>query len=235
MWVHGGGRIMGHPKMDVAKLTSRLVQCTGLPVLSVDYRTAPQHVFPAALDDCIEAYEWLCQQDNVDRIIVAGESAGAGLVAELCQRLYDESNEKESSLPLPVAQVLCYPMLDDQKTQRKHLLWNNKGNRIGWEAYLGADLSPGDEKLPKFAAAARRKDLSGLPPAWILACSLDLFYDEDMEYAKRLQDAGVETEVMELQGGFHGILTWGTTEKPIVRIYDEMANFISRYAEASNE
>lgn len=232
---------MGHPKMDVSKLTSRLVQCTGLPVLSVDYRTAPQHVFPAALDDCVEAYEWLCQQESVNRIIVAGESAGAGLVAELCQRLYDESNEKEDFLPLPIAQVLCYPMLDDrtvldqEKTQRKHLLWNNKGNRIGWEAYLGPDHSPGDEELPKYAAAARREDLSGLPSAWVLACSLDLFYDEDMEYAKRLQDAGVETEVMELEGGFHGILAWGTTEKPIVQIYDEMGSFIRRCAEACNE
>ena len=243
MWVHGGGRIMGHPKMDVAKITSRLVQETGLPLLSVDYRTAPQHVFPAALNDCVAAYEWLCQQDGVYRIIVAGESAGAGLVAELCQRLYDEHNNNDTpkSLPLPISQVLCYPMLDDrtcldeEKTQQKHLLWNNKGNRLGWDAYLGKEYAPGDAKLPKYAAAARREDLSGLPPAWIMACSMDLFYDEDIEYAKRLQEAGVKTEVMEVEGGFHGILTWGTTEKPIVRIYDEMTDFIKRNAKAANE
>lgn len=227
LWMHGGGRIMGHPKMDLKLVSARIVQQTGVPLFSVNYRFD----FPGALDDCLEAYEWLLQQESIDRVIVAGESAGGGLAAELCQRLYDTHKEEQQ----PVAQVLVYPMLDDRtcldehKTQQKYLLWNNRGNNIGWSSYLGPTYKPGDEELPKYAAAARRKDLSGLPPALVVACSLDLFRDEDEAYARRLEDAGVEIQYEEIEGGFHGILTWGTTEAPVVRIYDDLASFVKRH------
>ena len=286
LWIHGGGRVMGHPKMDL-NVTCRLVERLQIPILSVDYRVAPRHPFPAPLDDCDKAYRWLNRTYGATKIIVAGESAGGGLAAELCQRLYDHhhrrrhrhqtataketmtmmtmttnstaSKEEETKtttmdqtrrtptapmttpdvdVDLPIAQVLIYPMLDDRtvldqrKTEKKHLLWSNKGNKIGWSAYLGPDYEPGSDDVPRYAAAARRSNLHGLPPALVIACTLDLFYDEDMEYARRLRrdNDAADCDVVVIDGGFHGIMTFGDPDKqrPIEKMYDSVTNYVHK-------
>ena len=205
LWMHGGGYIVGCAAQDDRRCSS-LARELGLVVISVDYRLAPEQPFPAALDDCREAWDWLqvhADELGVDkrRVAIAGESAGGGLAACLAQRLCDEGGVQ------PAAQVLCYPMLDDRTTAEvewdsaHHLVWNNENNRGGWSAYLGCD--PGSERVPDYAVAARRVDVSGLPPAWIGVGDKDLFYGENRRYAERLSEAGVPCELDVVPGAPH--------------------------------
>lgn len=206
LWLHGGGLIVGRPAMDDGRCVA-WARDLGLTVVSVGYRLAPEHPFPAALDDAHTAWTWLhgaAPSLGVDpaRVAVGGASAGGGLAACLAQRLRDAGS------PPPAAQLLVYPMLDDRTAARReldgagHLVWTNRSNRAGWSAYLGR--APGAEALPAHAAAARAADLSGLPPAWIGVGTLDLFLDEDRAYAARLAAAGVATELHEVPGAPHG-------------------------------
>ena len=235
LWMHGGGFIMGSANGCFNELCSRIVQIFGVPVLSAEYAT--RNCFPAPLNDCHKAYTWLAQHlmddpeanGKIPKIAVMGDSAGGGLAAQLCQRLLDESKEEQQDgatsslkrLPLPVCQLLTYPMLDDRTCINEslckmppHLVWNNKSNIYGWQSYLGRKYKPGDKNIPKYAAASRREDLSGLPPCYIVVGDLDLFHDECTVYARRLKDAGVETEFDEIKGGFHAMMSSGKIEQP---------------------
>jgi acetyl esterase/lipase len=206
LWLHGGGLIVGAPRMDDARCGA-FARELGITVASVDYRLAPEHPFPAALDDAHAAWTWLQRVASgfgadPRRVAVGGASAGGGLAASLAQRLRDEGG------PQPAAQLLVYPMLDDRTAARReldgagHLVWHNHSNRAGWSAYLGT--APGAPELPDYAAAARRSDLRGLPPAWIGVGDLDLFWGEDRAYAGRLEAAGVAVELVEIAGAPHG-------------------------------
>ncbi|TVR89022.1 MAG: alpha/beta hydrolase [Trueperaceae bacterium] len=206
VWLHGGGLIMGAPRMDDARCGA-WARDLGLVVVSVAYRLAPEQPFPAALDDAHRAWSWLQGSAGtlgVDpaRVAIGGASAGGGLAACLAQRLLDEGGAE------PAAQLLVYPMLDDRTAARReldeagHLVWHNRSNRAGWRAYLGHP--PGAPDLPAYASAARRADLRGLPPAWIGVGDLDLFRDENRAYAERLERAGVAVTRWEVAGAPHG-------------------------------
>ena len=206
LWLHGGGLILGTPRMDDARC-AEFARELGLIVVSVDYRLAPEHPYPAALDDAHTAWGWLLGAAaalGVDRarVAVGGASAGGGLAAALAQRLRDEGTDQ------PAAQLLLYPMLDDRTAARVdldgagHLVWHNRSNRAGWSAYLAQP--PGAEALPAYAAAARCPDLVGLPPAWIGVGDLDLFQHENRVYALRLGRDGVEVVLHEVAGAPHG-------------------------------
>lgn len=197
LWIHGGGYLFGSPEQDDA-LCRRFTERLGIVVASVRYRLAPQHPYPAALEDCYSALSWLAELPGVDphRIAIGGASAGGGLAAALAFLARDRAGVT------PVLQLLSYPMLDD-RTVAPALdtpglrLWTTASNRIGWTSYLGgAD--------PSVAVPARRDDLAGLPAAWIGVGTLDLFHDEDLAYARRLSEAGVPCEVYEVSGAFHG-------------------------------
>jgi hypothetical protein len=114
---------------------------------------------------------------------------------------------KERGEIRPVLQLLSYPMLDDRTTTRTDIdprglrLWSPASNRFGWRAYLGPAITDGD--APPLAAPARYHDLSGLPPAWIGVGSNDLFRDEDVTYARRLQQAGVASTLHVVPGAYH--------------------------------
>lgn len=198
LWIHGGGFMLGDARMDDA-LCARLAAETEATVAAVDYRLAPAHPCPAALDDCDEALSWLAGHPDVDpaRIAVAGASAGGGLAAALALRARDRG---EISL---AAQVLIYPMLDDRTglhtdsdapTRR---LWNAASNRLGWSTYL-------DGAAPDGVAPARHDNLGGLAPAWIGVGTLDVLHDEAVRYADRLAASGVPTELCTVPGAFHG-------------------------------
>jgi acetyl esterase/lipase len=202
LWIHGGGYVMGSPAQDdrMCAVWARL----GLVVAAVAYRRAPEHPFPTPLQDCDNALVWLSRRADVDasRLAIGGASAGGGLAAGLVLHAHDRGE-------VPVAaQLLSYPMLDDRTVLRTDIdehsfrLWNNKSNRFGWQSYLGR--APGGADVDPHAAAGRREDLSGLPPAWIGVGTLDLFHDEDVAYAKRLGDAGVPCTLEEVPGAFHG-------------------------------
>ncbi|MFO0624340.1 MAG: alpha/beta hydrolase fold domain-containing protein [Polyangiales bacterium] len=127
-------------------------------------------------------------------------SAGGGLAAALVLRAHDRA------LPAPALQLLVYPMLDDRTALRDHddrdfRLWDDVSNRFGWRAYLGR--APGHDDVPDHAAPARRRDLAGLAPAWIGVGTADLFHDEDLAYAARLREAGVDVSLEVVPGAFH--------------------------------
>ena len=206
LWLHGGGYVMGTPEIDDWRCLA-YVQALGLTVISVDYRCAPDHPFPAALEDSYAALRWVWNHTAElglapAPLVVGGASAGAGLAAGLAQWVHDEQD-----IPL-AGQLLIYPMLDDRTTTRTDLsdtayvMWNQQSNRFGWEAYLGQAY--GTAVVPPYAVPARRANLAGLPPAWLGVGTADLFYEEGMAYAVGLQAAGVACTTEVVQGAFHG-------------------------------
>lgn len=196
LWIHGGGYVIGTAAQD-DRLCRRFSAELGATVASVDYRLAPQHPYPAALEDCWAALTLLAGLPGVDpaRIAVGGASAGGGLAAALAQWAADRGEVS------PVLQLLVYPMLDDRSAalpaHRGYRLWGPRSNQFGWTAYLG-------DADPQVAVPARRADLSGLAPAWIGVGTFDLFHDEDLAYAQRLRQAGVPCDVEVVSGAFHG-------------------------------
>ena len=203
LWMHGGGMVLGTAAADISSIYKRYAPHLDMAMAFVDYRLAPEHPFPAAMDDCAAALEWLAEQPEIDpsRIAVGGASAGGGLAAGLALRARDELEVE------PVLQLLIYPMIDDRTAERDDLddlpvkLWNQTCNRFGWASYL-ADIA--DDDVHPHAAPSRAEHLSGLPPAWIGIGTLDLFHDEDVEYARRLREAGVSCELKVVEGAYHG-------------------------------
>lgn len=209
LWIHGGGLVLGAAAMDDA-FCADTARESGATIVSVDYRLAPKHTFPAAIDDCRAGWGWmLSHADDLglsrDRLAVGGQSAGGGLAAALAQRLHDEGEQV-------AAQWLFCPMLDDRTAADRaldadaHFVWSNRSNLVGWRSYLGA--APGAADLPPYAAAARRADLSGLPPTWLYTSDVELFRDEDLEYASRLRAAGVDVTLDLVAGVPHGFEAW---------------------------
>ena len=198
LWIHGGGYVLGRAKQDDA-ICRRFARTLGITVASVEYRLAPEHPFPASLEDCYSVLTWLAGLPAVDpaRIAIGGASAGGGLAAALALLARDRGEVT------PAFQLLVYPMLDDRTAGRDDLdnagyrMWNQRSNRFGWAFYLGgAD--------PNVAVPARHQDLGGLPAAWMGVGTLDLFHDEDLAYAERLTDAGVPCHLEVVPGAFHG-------------------------------
>jgi acetyl esterase/lipase len=196
LWIHGGGYVLGTAQQDDG-LCRRFSRTLGITVASVDYRLAPEHPYPAALEDCYSALIWLAGLPTVDqtRVAIGGASAGGGLTAALALLARDRRDVT------PALQLLAYPMLDDRSgagpKNPNYRLWNVKSNRFGWAAYLG-------DADPQIAVPGRRHDLSGLAPAWIGVGTNDLVHDENLAYAERLTGSGVPCQVEVVPGAFHG-------------------------------
>lgn len=206
VWIHGGGYVLGSVERDdlLAEHLAKVAQCL---VVSVEYRIAPEYPSPAAVEDCYAALKWLATHTSelgvdLSRIAIGGASAGGGVAAGLALLTRDRA-EVELAF-----QLLIYPMIDDRnvapasETRPDTYVWTRENNLMGWRAYLGCE--PGGEGVSPYAAASRATDLSGLPPAYIPVGDLDLFLDENIEYAQRLLAAGVPTELHVYQGGYHG-------------------------------
>lgn len=199
LYLHGGGMILGLDELGVLYDTAvrHYVAASGVPMLVVDYRIAPEYPHPAPVNDCYAALLWLADHTaalEVDpaRLAVVGDSAGGGLAAAVCLLARDRAG------PPIAAQLLIYPMLDDRTTAVDPTLaslttWTYDDNRTGWGALLGA--SGGEDEVSEYAAPARAADLTGLPPTYLDVGDLDIFRDESIEYARRLAAAGVPTEV----------------------------------------
>jgi acetyl esterase/lipase len=205
LWIHGGGLIMG-AAVGNNDFCSHVAAELGVLVVSVDYRLAPEHPFPAGLDDCYAALAWIhdrADELGVDRtrVAVGGSSAGGGLTAAVVQMAHDRGG------PPVCFQLLQYPMLDDRTALRRDpaatgaIVWTVRSNRYAWTAYLGHPPAA-DEDRP-YAAPARRERLTGLPPAWIGVGDIDLFHDEDVDYATRLERDGVPCELHVVPGMYH--------------------------------
>jgi acetyl esterase/lipase len=178
-----------------------------IAVASVEYRLAPEHPFPAPIEDCYAGLCWLGAHAaelglDAERIAIGGASAGGGLAAGLGLVARDRGEVNVCF------QFLVYPMIDDRDTTPSSLsttdprVWNRRANQLGWAAYLSGRA--GTEDISPYAAPARATDLAGLPPTYINVGDLDLFLDEDIAYAQRLLQAGVPTELHIYPGAFHG-------------------------------
>ena len=169
VWLHGGGYVMGAPQMDFARL-QRWVRDYGVVAVSPDYRLAPEHPYPAAIDDCTAALRWVASNAaslgiDIDRLIIGGISAGGGLAAALALRARDQGG------PAVRAQALLFPMLDDRFAANPSgsipsRLWGADMNTLGWHCYLGRDTTAEPDVSP-YAAAARAEMLTGLPSAFV--------------------------------------------------------------------
>jgi acetyl esterase/lipase len=202
LWIHGGGYVLGNAEDERARMIAHTLDCT---VVSVDYRLAPEHPFPAGPDDCYAALTWMAEQASdlgidPDRIAMGGASAGGGMAAGVALMARDRGG------PQLKLQLLLYPMIDNlHATQsgqiENHPVWKQETSFNAWEMYL--DGTPGDD-ASMYAAASRAERLNGLAPAYICVGSEDLFRDEDLEYARRLSEAAVPCEVAVYPGLYHG-------------------------------
>lgn len=206
--IHGGGMVMGSIEQMQAG-PAALAAAAGVPVASVEYRLAPEDPFPAPQEDCHSALAWLADQAgalgfDASRIVVAGESAGGGLAAALAIMARDLGG------PAIAGQLLTYPMLDHRtgsdacpynNPATGEFIWTRPSNRFGWRALQG-DYKIDDDRRGWFSPSLA-EDLSNLPPAYIATGSLDLFFDENLDYARRLVAAGVPVDLHSYAGAIH--------------------------------
>ena len=205
LWIHGGGYMTGMAAMVYASCGRMLARKYGAVVVSPGYRLAWKKPYPAALEDCYTALEYMADHAEElgirrDQLIVGGESAGGGLAAAVCLYARDQGW-------IPVAfQIPLYPMLDcfDTPSSRDNHghNWNTRRNHWGWKHYLG-DMY-GSPSVPKYASPSRETDYSGLPPAYTYVLDGEPFLDETRAYIRSLQEAGVEAAVDVYHGDFHG-------------------------------
>jgi acetyl esterase/lipase len=223
VWLHGGGFVMGDLDTEHPAAV-RAAAGSGSVVISVGYRVAPEHRFPAAMDDAYAVLMWTAQhaeQLNLDpkRIAVGGFSAGAGLAAAVALRARDQQG------PSIRLQLLIMPELDDRQEtwSAQHFtdtpfMYRDKVS-ASWRHYLGSmPASP-------YAAPARAADLSGLPPAYIATSEFDPLRDEGICYALRLLEAGVRVELHQWPGAFHGsqaILSAAVSQRQIAELSDAL-------------
>jgi acetyl esterase/lipase len=206
--IHGGGFVLGD--LDYEEPTAATVaREAGAVVVSVDYRLAPEHPYPAGAEDCYAALTWLAGATaelgvDPDRIAVYGESAGGGLAAAVALLARDRGG------PRLAMQFLGIPELDDRLDTPSMTdyvdtpLWNRPNAEISWAYYLGDAAKPGGPDVPAYAAPARATDLAGLPPAFVTVCQFDPLRDEGIAYASRLAHAGVPVDLHMYAGTFHG-------------------------------
>jgi len=205
LFVHGGGFVAnGTSSWDYAG--DRHARTVPAVVVSPEYRVAPENPFPAPLEDCYATLLWIAQAAgelgvDPDRIAVVGESSGGGIAAGLALLARDRGDVRLAfQMPLRAA-------LDDRHDTRSSReivdlrTWSRERSLAAWGAYLGRE--PGGSGTPAYAAPARADDLSGLPPAYLAVGQLDVVLDENVDYARRLMEAGVPTELHVYAGAIH--------------------------------
>jgi acetyl esterase/lipase len=212
--LHGGGFNAGSSRAGMCQI-QELAAALDCVVVSVEYRLAPETIFPGALADNYAGLRWMHENAaeigaDPTRIAILGESAGGGHAAMLAIAARDRGE-------YPICfQALLYPMLDDRTGTSRAVPahigafgWNAETNRFGWECFLGQ--TPGTETVPAAAVPARIENLAGLPPTFIGTGTLDLFVAEDIAFANRLIEAAVPTELVVVPGAIHGFDTLAKT------------------------
>lgn len=200
-FIHGGGMVLGNLDSDDG-VPTMLCDTLGAVVVSVDYRLAPEHPAPAAIEDCYAALQWMgAHTDELgydpDRLAVYGGSAGGGLAIATALMVRDHGGPSIRFL-MPI-----YPMIDDTNTTPSSReitdvgIWDRDGNIEAWGWYLGGQPADG------YSAPARTTDLRGLPPTFIDVGEMDMFRDEDIAFAQRLLQAEVPTELHVYPGAYH--------------------------------
>ena len=227
LWLHGGGWVLG--SLDGYDRTCRrLTASAGCVTVSVDYRLAPEHPFPAGLDDCVAALRWVVEHvDSLggrpDAVVVGGDSAGGNLTAAAMLRARDEGVG-------PVAlQLLVYPVTDFDVTRPSFVadpdgyLLTPATMRWFHDQYVTAE-----QRTDGYAAPLRAASLVGLPPAHVIVAGHDPLHDEGVAYAHRLAAAGVPTTLSSYPGQFHGFVLMTRFLADARRAHAELADAIRR-------
>jgi acetyl esterase/lipase len=229
VWMHGGGLVMGVAGMDDSRFDSWCVRHNMMAV-SVEYRLAPETPFPGPIEDCYAGLQYVAKHAaelgiDVGRLGVGGASAGAGLAAAIALMARDRSGPPVSS------QLLIYPMIDDRQITESSgwdvPIWPATSNTFGWTSYLGD--AKGTTSVSPYAAAARATDLGGLPPALVAVGGLDGFVDEDIDYARRLNLAGVPTEFHLYPGAPHGFDVMVPTSRPAQQFERDVERWLTQH------
>jgi acetyl esterase len=209
LYLHGGGWTIGD--LDTHDVLCRqLAREAGGAVVAVDYRMGPEHRFPAAVDDCVEAFRWVLAQApalHLDprRTAVGGDSAGGNLAAALCLV------QREAGEPLPGFQLLIYPATDMRAVAPSHTT-NGQGymltsDSIAW--YRGNYIADAAQWTDWRASPLLAASHAGLPPALVLTAGFDPLRDEGLQYANALSAAGVPTQYVCFERQIHGFITMG--------------------------
>lgn len=199
--IHGGGMVLDDRFADLPRMVT-LVEEFGFVAVTVDYRLAPEHPHPVPIEDCYAGLTWMAEHADElgfdpGRLIVGGGSAGGGLSAGIALLARDRGG------PALAGQLLLCPMIDSRNDSAstvefaEHGVWGRAANEFGWRSLLNGQISP-------YAVPATATDLTGLPPAFIEVGAAEIFRDEDVEYARRLWQAGVPTELHVWAGAYHG-------------------------------
>lgn len=213
LWIHGGGYVIGLPEQDYM-FASLFAKDGSSIVILPDYIKSIEKPYPAALDDCYLTLKYMYENAeslsiNKKQIFVGGESAGGGLAAALCILARDKK-QYEIAYQMPL-----YPMLDDREITPSSKdndapVWNSKSNEIAWNLYLkGIDK----DKVSSYAAPSRELDLSNLPEACTYIGTIEPFYDETIDYFKRLKECGVKVNIKEFKGCYHAFDLFGSKTK----------------------
>lgn len=229
VWMHGGGLVMGVAGADDARFD---LWCTrhNMMAVSIEYRLAPETPFPGPIEDCYASLQYVVANADAlgidaNRIGIGGNSAGAGLAAALALMARDRGGPHISS------QLLIYPMIDDRQITVSSKwdvpIWPAVSNTFGWTSYLGD--AKGTEGVSAYAAASRATDLRGLPPAIIVVGGLDGFVDENVDYARRLNNAGVPVEFHLYPGAPHGFDVMVPTSAPALQLERDVASWLDRH------
>jgi len=206
VFFHGGAFVLGDRYTEELRCLRYAAEARCV-VVSVDYRLAPEHRYPAAVDDCFAGLEWTVANarelgGDPARVGVAGSSAGGALAAAVALMAHDRGG------PAVVFQLLNYPVIDDRmdtpsmRTFHDTPLWTSGSTADMWQHYLGDPEGRGE--VSRYAAPGRAETLGGLPSAYILTAELDPLRDEGIDYARRLMQAGVPTELHTVPGACHG-------------------------------
>jgi acetyl esterase len=201
---HGGAFVLGDLEEERARCLLTAAE-GGAVAVDVDYRLAPEHPFPAGVEDCYAALRWVVENAealkiDADRIAIGGSSAGGNLTAAVALMARDRGG------PAVALQMLFYPVIDDRcetpsmKDGAGLYMWDLPSSLAMWDQYIGTERC----EVSPYAAPARAEDLSGLPPAYIMTCEHDPLRDEAIIYAMRLMAAGVPVELHNFPGTVHG-------------------------------
>ena len=220
VWFHGGGWVLGSVDSH-DNLCRQLSDEANAVVVSVEYRLAPEAKFPAALDDCITAWNWVAKEiesygGDPDRMVIGGDSAGGNLAAAACLVLRDEGG------PQPIAQLLVYPVTDyefESASMRDNAVgYGLERSDMQWfyKQYAENEEQCADWRMSPLRAA----DVSGLPPALVLTAEYDPLRDQGNAYAARLSSSGVATEVLCVDGVFHGFFNMVAFIEPAKEAWD---------------
>ena len=231
-FIHGGGMIMGSIETENHK-AAMLCETIQSIVVSVEYRLAPENPHPAQVQDCYEALVWMSKNAtelgfDTDRLAIVGGSAGGGLAIATALMARDQE------FPKIIFQMANYPMIDDRNEtpSSKEItdvgIWDREANIEAWDWYLGG------KKADEYSAPARAINLSDLPPTFIDVGELDLFRDEDIEFAKRLLQAGVTTELHVYPGAYHASESFAPEAELSKQIWTKRIEALKRALNSNN-